>query len=267
MPATAPTTRCASTAASEAPRWSAKAPIWAPPSSAASNMRSKGGRINTDAIDNSAGVDTSDHEVNLKILFSGPMRRGEITAEARDAMLTEMTEDVAAPRARRTITTRRWRCRWPRRAALHDLDGQGRFIRDLERRGKLDRAVEFLPADEDLAQARAGRPGADAARACGAARLRQARSEGGHRRERSAGRSLFRQRARSYFPPQAGERYRHEMENHRLRREIVTTVLANRIVNLAGPVFVHRMKEISGAPAARVARAFALAEGAFGFRR
>src|SRR5437868_8791258 len=55
-----------------------------------------GGRINTDAIDNSAGVDTSDHEVNIKILFSGPLRRGELSADARDALLTEMTDDVAA---------------------------------------------------------------------------------------------------------------------------------------------------------------------------
>jgi glutamate dehydrogenase len=223
----------------------------------------KGGRINTDAIDNSAGVDTSDHEVNLKILFSGPLRRGEITAEARDKMLEAMTDDVAThvlqdnydqPLALSIAQSR----------GVRDLDAHSRFIRDLVRRDKLDRAVEFLPDDDALrkrAQENCGLTRPELAVLLAYAKLDLAAEivasdlpDDPH----------FAAELESYFPPEAARKFRHEMENHRLRREIVTDVLTNRIVNLAGPVFVHRMKEVSGAPAARVARAFALADGGFG---
>src|SRR6185503_5944956 len=107
---------------------------------------SKGGRINTDAIDNSAGVDTSDHEVNLKILMSGPMRRGEISPEERDRLLESITDDVAAQVLKdnydQTLALSVSQC-----LGMRDLDSQGRFMRELEHRGKLDRAVEYLPGD------------------------------------------------------------------------------------------------------------------------
>ncbi|MEJ2436055.1 MAG: NAD-glutamate dehydrogenase, partial [Pseudolabrys sp.] len=100
----------------------------------------KGGRINTDAIDNSAGVDTSDHEVNLKILFSGPMRRGEMTAEARDSMLEAMTEDVAQHVLQdnydQTLALSVAQSR-----AARDLDAHTRLMRDLERRGFITEAT------------------------------------------------------------------------------------------------------------------------------
>src|SRR6202012_4172601 len=108
-----------------------------------------GGRINTDAIDNSAGVDTSDHEVNLKILLGSPQRRGELTPEARDDLLNAMTDDVAAHVLKdnydQTLALSVAQGR-----AFKDLDAHGRTMRDLERRGRLDRAVEFLPTDVDL---------------------------------------------------------------------------------------------------------------------
>ncbi len=222
-----------------------------------------GGRINTDAIDNSAGVDTSDHEVNLKILFSGPVRRGELTADARDGILTAMTDEVAAhvlaDNYDQTLALSVAEAR-----GLADLDSHGRFIRDLERRGRLDRAVEFLPSDEELRKRNLEnkpltRP--ELAVLLAYAKLDLAAElvasdlpDDPHFASELAG----------YFPKLAVEKFRGEMEKHRLRREIVTDVLTNRIVNLAGPVFVHRIKEISGAGAARVARAFALADGAFG---
>ncbi|MBV9539944.1 MAG: NAD-glutamate dehydrogenase, partial [Alphaproteobacteria bacterium] len=108
-----------------------------------------GGRINTDAIDNSAGVDTSDHEVNLKILLGNPVRRGELTPEARDELLTAMTDDVAAHVLKDNYDQTLALSVAQGRAAK-DLDAHGRFMRDLERRGRLDRAVEFLPSDVDL---------------------------------------------------------------------------------------------------------------------
>ncbi|HEX4533500.1 MAG TPA: NAD-glutamate dehydrogenase, partial [Rhizomicrobium sp.] len=223
----------------------------------------KGGRINTDAIDNSAGVDTSDHEVNLKILFSGPMRRGEITQESRDKLLTAMTDDVAAHVLRdnydQTLALSVAQARGPR-----DLDAQGRFMRDLERRGKLDRAVEYLPDDEGL-RAR-GQESRGLLRPELAVLLAYAKLDLDAELVASEvpDDPYFASELAGYFPSAAVERFPDEMIHHRLRREIIVTVLANKIVNLAGPVFMHRLKEVSSTTAPRVARAFVVAEGAFG---
>jgi glutamate dehydrogenase len=223
----------------------------------------KGGRINTDAIDNSAGVDTSDHEVNLKILLSGPLRRGELSPEARDRLLEEMTDDVAAHVLRdnydQTLALSVAQSRGPK-----EIDSQGRFIRDLERRGKLDRAVEFLPADEDLRKR--AQEGKGLTRPELAVLLAYAKLDLDSEIVASdlPEEAYFASELAGYFPKAAVARFPDELAQHRLKREIVATVLANKIVNLAGPVFVHRMKEVSSAPASRVARAFVVAEGAFG---
>jgi glutamate dehydrogenase len=223
----------------------------------------QGGRLNTDAIDNSAGVDTSDHEVNLKILLSGPLRRAELSSVARDELLNEMTDDVSVHVLRdnyeQTLALSVALARAPA-----DLDSHGRFIRDLERRGKLDRAVEFLPADEGLrnrALAGGGLTRPELAVLLAYAKL--------DLDEELKGSDLpdqpyFASELATYFPPAAVRKFPDEMTHHRLRREIISTVLSNKIVNLAGLSFVHRVKEISSAPAPLVARAFVLAEGAFG---
>jgi glutamate dehydrogenase len=221
-----------------------------------------GGRINTDAIDNSAGVDTSDHEVNLKILFSGPMRRGEITPEMRDKMLEAMTDDVAAHVLKdnydQTLALSVAQSR-----SVSDLDAHARLMRDLEKRGKLDRAVEFLPDDEELRKRQ--QDGIGLTRPELAVLLAYAKLDLAAEIADSdlPDDPFFARELESYFPPAAADKLRHEMENHRLRREIITDVLTNQLVNLAGPVFIHRLKEISGAAGERAARAFALADGAF----
>ncbi len=222
----------------------------------------KGGRINTDAIDNSAGVDTSDHEVNLKILLSGPLRRGELTGEARDALLNEMIDDVAALVLRDNYEqTLALSVAFQRGTA--DLDAHGRFIRDLERRGRLDRSVEFLPDDEGLrkrAQAGRGLTRPELAVLLAYAKLDL---DAEILASDLPDDPYFMAELAGYFPRAAALRFPRELANHRLRREIIATSLSNRIVNLAGPVFIHRMKEISGASGAHVARAYVEAEGAF----
>jgi glutamate dehydrogenase len=223
----------------------------------------KGGRINTDAIDNSAGVDTSDHEVNLKILFSGPLRRGDLSPAARDRLLEEMTDDVAAHVLKdnydQTLALSVAQSR-----GVRDLDSQARFIRELERRGKLDRAVEFLPDDEALRKR--AQEGVGLTRPELAVLLAYAKLELDAELLASdlPDDPYFASVLANYYPKAAVARLPEELTHHRLRREIISTVLSNRIVNLAGPVFVHRMKEVSSAPAGRVARAFVVAEGAFG---
>jgi glutamate dehydrogenase len=222
-----------------------------------------GGRINTDAIDNSAGVDTSDHEVNLKILLGGPLRRGELKPDDRDALLNQMTDDVAAH-----VLTDNYDQTLALSVALSradkDLDAHGRFMRELEARGKLDRAVEFLPDDIELrkrAQADQGLTRPELAVLLAYAKLDlDAEIVASDLPDDPT----FESTLTGYFPRAAVARFPGELKTHRLRREIISTALANRIVNLAGPVFVSRMKEMSGAPDARIARAFVVAEGVFG---
>ena len=223
----------------------------------------KGGRINTDAIDNSAGVDTSDHEVNLKVLMSGPLRRGELSEEGRDRLLEAMTEDVArhvlADNYEQTLALSIAQVTAPR-----DLGAHGRFMRDLERKVRLDRAVEALPDDETLA--RLAREEKGLARPELAVLLAYAKLE--LFAELAASDLIddpyFEALLRGYFPEQAVSRFASELTQHRLKREIAATVLSNTLVNIAGPLFVFRMGEMSGAAAPQVARAFTLACGAFG---
>ena len=222
-----------------------------------------GGRINTDAIDNSAGVDTSDHEVNLKILLGGPQRRGELTPQARDDLLGAMTDDVAAHVLKdnydQTLALSVAQSR-----SARDLDAHGRYMRDLERRGRLDRAVEFLPSDSELQKLENENKGLTRPEL--AVLLAYAKLD---LDEEIVASDLpddpaFKSVLAGYFPPAAVARFPEALEQHRLKREIVSTALANRLVNLSGPVFVARMKEMSGAGGAHVARAFIVAEGAFG---
>jgi glutamate dehydrogenase len=112
-----------------------------------------GGRINTDAIDNSAGVDTSDHEVNIKILLGLPIAEGELTEKQRNALLAEMTDDVAALVLRDNVFQTQ-SLSVTGRIAPQLLDAHQRFIEFLEKTERLNRALEFLPTDEEIAERR-----------------------------------------------------------------------------------------------------------------
>ncbi len=222
----------------------------------------RGGKINTDAIDNSAGVDTSDHEVNLKILMSGAVRRGEMSDATRDATLVAMTDDVAhsvlAHNYSQTLAIS-----VAELCASTDLDAAGRFMSELDRAGKLDRDVEMLPDDEQLSAL--AREGKGLSRPEIAVLLAYAKLD---LKDEVAASALpddpyFDNVMTSYFPPLAAKDFASELPRHRLRREIVSTSISNAVVDLAGPLFVHRMREISGAPAWSAAWAFALADGAF----
>jgi glutamate dehydrogenase len=223
----------------------------------------KGGRINTDAIDNSAGVDTSDHEVNLKILLGGPQRRGALTAVARDDLLNAMTDDVAA-HVLKDNYDQTMALSVAQGRAEKDLDAHGRYMRELERRGRLDRAVEFLPADDELQRLENENKGLTRPELAVLLAYAKLDLDAEIVSSELPDDPTFESVLAGYFPPAAVERFPEALQQHRLRREIISTVLANRLVNLAGPVFVSRMKEMSGANGAHVARAFVVAEGAFG---
>ncbi|PJA57090.1 MAG: NAD-glutamate dehydrogenase [Rhodocyclales bacterium CG_4_9_14_3_um_filter_68_10] len=224
-----------------------------------------GGRINTDAIDNSAGVDCSDHEVNLKILLDAVVTQGELTLRQRDALLVEMTEEVAGLVLHDNIEQNRaLQLACAQGAAL--LDAQARFIRHLEKSGRLDRALEFLPGDEELAARKAaglGLTSPENAVLLAYAKLdlyEEVLSSDLPEDPAFAG-ALF-----AYFPEAVRTRFREAIARHPLKREIVATCVANGLVNLAGAVFVFRLREETGAQAADVVRAWALARDAFAVR-
>jgi glutamate dehydrogenase len=221
-----------------------------------------GGLIHTDAIDNSAGVDCSDHEVNIKILLDMVVADGEMTLKQRNRLLTEMTDEVAqlvlADNYRQAQALGVSGAMGPRL-----LDAQARFIRFLERQGRLNRAIEFLPDDEELAARRAARAGLTAPEeavllAYAKIWLFDLMLPSDLPEDPCIGAELAR-----YFPRPLRERYRGVMDRHPLRREIVATAMANEIVNRAGSTFVHRLMEEAGARPPEAARVYVLARDVF----
>jgi glutamate dehydrogenase len=213
-----------------------------------------GGNINTDAIDNSAGVDTSDHEVNIKILLDGITRTGELSIGARNALLAEMTDEVAALVLRDNYRQNRALTNAGAQSAGM-VDVHTRFIQDLQREGLLDLQVEQLPDEETLAER--SRNGTGLTTPELAVLLAYAKISVEDELLRSSvpddvdfGPSLER-----YFPAPLQERYHDEIHAHPLRREIVATALVNAMVNRAGSTFAFRLAQETGANPADIVRA------------
>ena len=217
----------------------------------------RGGRINTDAIDNSAGVDTSDHEVNLKILLGMPIADGVLTSKQRNDLLASMTDDVAALVLRDNYEQTQVLSIGGRVAPLL-LENHARFIRFLEREGRLNRALEFLPTDEEIARrAAAGGGLTSPERSVLLAYAKIWLSDevlGSTLPDDSwVARALI-----EYFPAKLRDSHASYMERHPLRREIISKVVVNQTVNRVGPSFVHHLREASSAKPADVVRAHLL---------
>src|SRR5262249_23078361 len=219
----------------------------------------KGVRLNTDAIDNSAGVNTSDIEVNLKIALTIPLRDGRLTLPARDQLLFGLTDEVAALVLRATYQ-QPLALSLAERRGLEDLGFQQRLMQTLEQRGQLDRAVEFLPDDLEIAERR--RRSKALTRPELAVLLAYAKLSLNHELVHSNvpddpyfGRELGR-----YFPNAVAERFPDALEHHRLRREIIATQLANSMINRGGPSLVVRIADQT----AQIAAAFAAVRDSYG---
>ena len=211
--------------------------------------------ISTDAIDNSAGVATSDHEVNIKILLGLAIADGELTEKQRNSVLAEMTNDVAALVLRDNYFQTQ-ALSVLGRLGVKFLDQEARFIRFLEKAGQLNRAIEFLPSDDEIAE-------------------RKARGIGLTTPERAVllayckmwlfdeilasdlpedpwiGTALTR-----YFPARLRESFGAYIPRHPLKREIIATHVLNSMVNRVGTTFVHRIADMTGAKPAQVVRAY-----------
>ncbi len=221
-----------------------------------------GGRINTDAIDNSAGVDCSDHEVNIKILVGAIIDAGKLAAQDRSAFLAEMTDEVGQLVLKDNyFQTQTLSVSGVRGDKL--IDAQARFIRRLEKTGRLNRAVEYLPTDEEMNERKAKKQGLTSPER--AVLLAYSKME------------LFDELMKSdlvddkyvadalttYFPTALQQKYASVMQKHPLKREIIATEIANSTINRTGSVFVHRMQEETGAMPAEVVRSFVLTRDIF----
>jgi glutamate dehydrogenase len=224
-----------------------------------------GGRLNTDFIDNSAGVNCSDVEVNIKILLSLAERRRGLKRPARDRLLARMTDDVAALVLRTNYLQSQAISALESRARDR-LGEHAHAIRALEREADLDREIEFLPSDEAITE-------------------RAQHGQGLTRPEISVVLSyskiwLYNQLIQSdvpedaylsselerYFPEDVREKYADLLRAHPLKREIIATATTNSVVNRMGPVFPLRAQEDTGASLGQIARAFAIAREATNMR-
>jgi glutamate dehydrogenase len=225
----------------------------------------KGGRLNTDAIDNSAGVDTSDHEVNIKVLLRKCLDNGTMTLPIRNKLLSSMTDDVASLVLRDNYLQTQALSVSETRAAEH-LQLHVRTMHLLEKSGLLNRAVEFLPNSNEIAEYQ--RLGRGLTRPELAVMLAYAKIW------------LYEQLLDSdlpedpfmqgdlitYFPEALRQKFGKEIPKHQLAREIIVTAVTNSIVNRAGTNFVLSLADQTGASAATIARAYLVVREAFGLR-
>ncbi len=222
-----------------------------------------GGRCNTDSIDNSAGVDCSDHEVNIKILLGEIEEAGDLTRKQRDQLLEKMTDEVAELVLRdnylqsQAITVTHL-------LGAHLLDRLARFMRSLERAGQLDRAIEALPDDETIEERmKAGigltRPEIAVLLSYAKIVLYDEILASDLPDDPYLQRDLV-----DYFPQPLRKKYAKPIKAHRLHREIKATVATNAMINRVGITFIYEVKEKTGMPAADIARAYMITREIFG---
>jgi glutamate dehydrogenase len=221
-----------------------------------------GGRLNTDFIDNAAGVDCSDHEVNIKILLNEMIAAGDMTQKQRNAILMEMTDDVAA-----LVLENNYRqtqaISLAERESLLRMGEYRRLIHSIESGGRLNRQLEFIPEDEALLE-------------------RKAAGKGLTRPELSVLTSYVKSQLKdalvvsdvpddpymikvveSAFPARLRNDFNQHLRNHRLRKEIISTQLANDLVNTMGISFVYRLEMSTGVDVGDIVRAYITARDVF----
>ncbi len=214
--------------------------------------------LNTDFIDNSAGVDTSDHEVNIKILLNDAVARGQITLDQRNKLLAEMTGEVEQLVLRDNYLQNQ-AISVMERMSVQRLGSKQHFVRTLESQGLLDRALEYLPSDAEFAERKARglgltRPELSILLSYSKIVLFQQLLDSDVPEDPHLSKELVR-----YFPKPLQDRFGENMQRHRLRREIIATAVTNSMVNRMGSTFVMRMQEDTGEGPGQIAKAYAIA--------
>ncbi len=214
-----------------------------------------GGRLNTDAIDNSGGVNCSDNEVNIKILLNDVVQSGDLTEKQRNTLLADMRDEVAElvlynnrrqPEAISVTLSQ----------AYENLEMHSRLISELERVGDLDVALEFLPDKEEIAKRKSEtlgltRPEIAVLMAYVKTYLKQALLDSNVPEDPYVAKELV-----TAFPEPLQLRFRQYMDHHRLKREIIATRVSNAVINDMGISFIARLQDETGIPPADIVRAY-----------
>ncbi|BAJ28705.1 MULTISPECIES: NAD-glutamate dehydrogenase [Kitasatospora] len=225
-----------------------------------------GGWIDTDAIDNSAGVDTSDHEVNIKILLNQVVADGDLTLKQRNALLAEMTDEVGHLVLRNNYAQNVVLANAVAQAASM-VDVHSRMINRLEADGRLDRALEYLPTEKQIRdRQQAGRGLSQPELSVLLAYTKITLADELLATELPDD-PYFRDVLHQYFPSALRARFAEQIDHHPLRREIITTLIVNDTINRGGCTFAFRLREETGATMEEVARTHAAARAVFGLEQ
>lgn len=223
-----------------------------------------GGRINTDAIDNSAGVDCSDHEVNIKITFSHLLAEGSLTLDKRDAVLESMTDEVAALVLKDNtlqtlaLTISEKNPEW--------LEAQTHLMHALEAKSALTRSVEYLPADQQLAELKNKSLGLSRPELAVLLAYSKMDLYGALIGSDLLDHPYFENELMHYFPTVMQRDYKDAILHHPLRREIISTMLTNSLINRMGCTFVNDIMELHAASASDIAVGYAIIRDSFNLR-
>ncbi|MER7759249.1 NAD-glutamate dehydrogenase [Streptomyces sp. NPDC097619] len=223
----------------------------------------EGGKVNTDAIDNSAGVDTSDHEVNIKILLNAVVADGDMTVKQRNKLLAEMTDEVGRLVLRNNYAQNTALANGAAQSASL-LHAQQRFMRRLGRDGLLDRALEFLPNDRQIRELLNNEKGLSQPELAVLLAYTKITTADELIVTGLPDDPYLRGSLHEYFPQALRERFGDQIDAHALRREIITTLLVNDTVNTGGSTMIHRFREETGASVEEIVRAQLAAREIFG---
>ncbi len=222
----------------------------------------KGGLVYTDSIDNSAGVDCSDHEVNLKIMLAQLVLKGELSMQDRNKLLSDMTDDIA----QLCLQNNYDQTQIIDMVLLHSSESMhehNRFIRHLESTKVLNRKIEYLPYEDAITERNSHNKGLFGPELCILLSYSKLTYKDALLASDLANEPFFDETLLEYFPAAIQQNYKNEILAHPLKREIIATQLSNQVINQIGPGFGFRMREETGANIVSIAKAYAICKKVF----